>query len=331
MTFPWNDPRARVLTPDGETDLFDIVAGVLQGDTLAPYLFAIVLDYAMRQTVGDDESKLGFELERRKSRRHPAICISDLDFADDIALLSEDVDQAQQLLSRLEQESAKVGLHLNDKKTKVMAYNQTVPVNINARSGDRLEVVKNFKYLGSWMESSEKDFEVRKALAWSSCHKLKKIWSSALSRKIKVRLFVATVESVLLYGCETWTITRAMEKRIDGCYTNMLRMIQGVRWDQKLTNKQLYQELPPVTSKITERRLKLAGHCIRHPELSASSLVLWQPTRGTASVGKPAYTYVDNLYRDLGVEEVSEIRTAMHDRKQWRELSGKVRARARIK
>ena len=178
-----------------------------------------------------------------------------------------------------------MGLHLNDKKTKVMAYNQTVPVITNARSGDCLEVVKNFKYLGSWIESSKKDFEVRKALAWSSCHKLKKIWSSSLSRKTKVRLFIATVESVQLYGCKTWIIRGAMEKRIDGCYTNMLRMILGVIWDQKLTNKQLYHELPPVSSKITKRRLKLAGHCIRHPELSASSLVLWEPTRGTASVG----------------------------------------------
>ena len=122
------------------------------------------------------------------------------------------------------------------------------------------------------------------------------MWSSTLSRKTKVRLFKATVESVLLYGSETWTIPKAMEKRIDGCYTNMLRMVLGVRWDQKLTNKQLYQELPPVTRKIAERRLKLAGHCVRHPELSASTLVLWQPTRGTASVGKPAYTYVGNLY-----------------------------------
>ena len=45
---------AKVLTPDGETELFEILAGVLQGDTLAPYLFAIVIDYCMRQAIGDD-------------------------------------------------------------------------------------------------------------------------------------------------------------------------------------------------------------------------------------------------------------------------------------
>jgi len=325
----YENTTARVVTPDGETDLFNIVAGVLQGDTLAPYLFAIVLDHVMRQAVGNKVHELGFEIERRKSRRHPAVAISDLDFADDIALLSEEITQAQQLLLRVEQESAKVGLQLNDKKTKVMAFNQEAPVDLNTRKGEKLEVVTNFKYLGSWMESTEKDFEVRKALAWSSCHKLKKIWNSSLSRNIKVRLFVATVESVLLYGCGAWTLTKSLEKRINGCYTRMLRMCLGISWKQKLTNIQLYRELPKVTNKIAERRMKLAGHCIRHPELSASTLVLWKPTKGTPNPGKPAITYIDNLCDDLGVEDEEEIKTKMNDRVQWRELSGLVRAGAR--
>ena len=179
------------------------------------------------------------------------------------------------------------------------------------------------------MESSEKDFHIRKALAWSSCHKLQKIWNSTLSRKMKVRIFMATVESVLLYGSEAWTITKSLEKKIDGCYTRMLRMSLNVSWKQKLTNEQLYQELPKVTCKIAERRMKLAGHCIRHPELSASTLVLWEPTEGTASAGRPAITYVDNLRRDLDVEDVAEIRTAMNDRARWRMQSGLDRAGAR--
>ena len=188
----YEDTKARVITPDGETELFDIVAGVLQGDTLAPYLFTIVLDHVMRQTAGGNE-KLGFEIERRQSRRHPATVITDLDFADDIALLSEEIEQAQQLLERLELQSAKVGLHLNDKKTKVMSYNQDRPVDITTRKGKKLEVVKNFKYLDSWMQSSEKDFDIHKALAWSSCHKLQKIWNSSLTRKLKVNFFPLSV------------------------------------------------------------------------------------------------------------------------------------------
>ena len=75
------------------------MAGVLQGDTLAPYLFAIVLDYAMRKALEGRED-LGFELERRSSRRHPPVTITDTDFADDIALISEEIEQAQEMLPR---------------------------------------------------------------------------------------------------------------------------------------------------------------------------------------------------------------------------------------
>ena len=60
---------AKVISPDGETELFEILAGVLQGDTLAPYLFVIALDYALRMAIDGKEEQLGFQLTRRQSRR----------------------------------------------------------------------------------------------------------------------------------------------------------------------------------------------------------------------------------------------------------------------
>ena len=85
----YQNTRARVITPDGNTDFFEIHAGVLQGDTLAPYLFAIVLDYAMRRALNGKEEELGLQIERRRSRRQHPIIMTDTDFADDIALISE--------------------------------------------------------------------------------------------------------------------------------------------------------------------------------------------------------------------------------------------------
>ena len=220
----YENTKARVLSPDGETELFDILAGVLQGDTLAPYLFAIVLDFAMRKALEGRED-LGFQLTKRWSRRHPPVTITDLDFADDIALISEEIAEAQEMLNRVETETLRIGLHLNEKKTEIM-INEHDPelLAITSKNGKKLKVVENFKYLGGRMKNSEVDFEIRKALAWTACHKLKTIWKSNIKRRIKERLFLATVESVLLYGAETWTMTRAMEKRLDGCYTRMLRM-----------------------------------------------------------------------------------------------------------
>ena len=66
-----------MITPDGETDFFEIKAGVLQGDTLAPYLFAIVLDYVLRKTFTGKEEELGFTLQRKRRRRTPAIIVTD--------------------------------------------------------------------------------------------------------------------------------------------------------------------------------------------------------------------------------------------------------------
>ena len=79
---------------DGETDLFQIQAGVLQGDTLAPFFFVLIVDYAMRQAIDGHVEQLGFEITPRKSQRHPAIKVADMLFSDDVALLSEEIDQA---------------------------------------------------------------------------------------------------------------------------------------------------------------------------------------------------------------------------------------------
>ena len=84
-------------SPDGDTEYFDIVAGVLQGDTLAPYLFIICLDYVLRTSI-DKIRENGIELTKKRRRRYPAKTITDADYADDIAILANTPDQAETLL-----------------------------------------------------------------------------------------------------------------------------------------------------------------------------------------------------------------------------------------
>ena len=218
----YSDTKAKVLSPDGETEYFSITAGVLQGDTLAPYLFIIVIDYALRKALKGKEEELGFQLKRRQSSRVGPEVITDLDFADDIALLSEQTTQAQEMLTRVEQASSEVGLRANGKKTKVLTYNTGREINLKTTDGTTLEVVDDLKYLGSWVNSTEQDIKTRKALAWKACNKMSSIWKTTLPRTFKVRLLSATVESVLLYGCESWTLTQKLEKMLDGCYTRLL-------------------------------------------------------------------------------------------------------------
>ena len=167
-----------------------------------------------------------------------------------------------------------MGLGLNAPKTKYLAYNTPEPIVLKTRGGVELERKPDFKYLGSWVDNTEAGVKKRKALAWQALNGMHKVWDSKLSKEMKTRFFQATVESILLYGCESWALTTRLEKSIDGTYTRMLRRVYGIRWEFRTTNTELYGSTPLVRSKITSRRMRLAGHCYRHLELCASKLVL---------------------------------------------------------
>ena len=97
----YRNTKVKVHSPDGDTDYFDIVAGVLQRDTLTHYLFIICLDYVLRTSI-DKMKENGLQLIKERSRRYPAQTIMDADYADDIALLVNAPAQAETLLHSLE-------------------------------------------------------------------------------------------------------------------------------------------------------------------------------------------------------------------------------------
>ena len=174
--------------------------------------------------------------------------------------------------------------------------------------------------------SGLKNIAVRKALAGYALNGMDRIWKANMQSSLKKRFFVACVESILLYGCEAWAMTVALEKSLNGTYTRMLRKALNVHWSSHTRNEELYGDLPAVSDKIAVRRLQLAGHCYRHPELSAQKLVLWEPKHGHRNSGHPKTTFVDTLKRDTGTSVTSEIGTMMADRECWR---GHVRSRLR--
>jgi len=310
--------RGKVITPDGDTDLFEILAGVLQGDTLAPYLFIIAVDYCMRQVL-KKHPDLGFTVTPARSRRIKAVRVSDVEFADDIALSTNNVKDAEILLKEVERVAATVGLRMNEGKTKYLVRNIEAPDPLESLSGGTIELVDDFSYLGSKISDTESDVNMRKGKAWGACHSLRRIWKSDLKKPIKIRIFTALVESVFLYGSETWTMTKRLVKMVDGCYTRMLRMALDVnQYTQRITNNTLYGALPKLSSKIAQRRLRLSGHAQRHPELTLNKVLLWEPTHGVAKRGRPYLTFVDNLRADTGLKSVGDISRLMEDRELWR-------------
>ena len=142
---------------------------------------------------------------------------------------------------------------------------------------------------------------------------------------MKRSFFQAAVASILLYGCTTWTLTKRLEKKLDGNYPRMLQAILNKSWRQHPTRHHLYGHLPPITKIIQVRRIRYAGHCWRSRDELISDVLLWTPTHGRAKAGRPAGTYIQQLCEDTGCFP-EDLPRAMNDREKWRERFRDIRS-----
>ena len=180
---------------------------------MAPFLFILVVDYILRMSVDQIPDK-GLEAQPRRSSRYPARHLTDADFADDLALISGSLANAQSLLSSLEKAANCVGLYLNESKTEYLNHCQIIDSDFSIKTinGRELKCVQDYKYLGSFISDSVKDFKTRKGMAWSACNDLHNVWFSSLDDKIKINTFKTMIEPILLYGSETWTLNARQQK-----------------------------------------------------------------------------------------------------------------------
>ena len=162
-----------------------------------------------------------------------------------------------------------------------------------------------FTYQGSSVESTEKDIDTRLTKAWTAINRLSITWKSDLTDKMKRSFLQAAVTSILLYGCTTWTLTKQLEKKLDGNYTRMLRAILNKSWRQHPTRHQLYGHLTCRT------------HWRSRDEL-IRDVLLWTPTHSRAKAGRPARTYIQQLCEDTGCCP-EDLPGAMNDRVECRE------------
>ena len=135
---------------------------------------------------------------------------------------------------------------------------------------------------------------------------------------MKCSFFQSAVVWILLYGCSTWTLTKRMEKKLDGNYTRMLREILNKSWRQHPTKQQLYGHLPPITKTIQVRRTRYAGHWWKSRDEPISDILLWTPSQRRAKAGRPARTYIQQLCADTGCS-LEDLPEEMDDREGWRE------------
>ena len=144
--------------------------------------------------------------------------MTDLDFADDLALLSHSATTLQQMTDRLNTTAEKVGLRISCEKSKVSTVGATTatPTTIGQQT---LEGVSEFQYLGSIISTEsgvEVDIRARIGKEASTFQRLRKIWSShSINLNTKLRLYMSIVIPTVLHACETWKSIFNIRQKLD--------------------------------------------------------------------------------------------------------------------
>ena len=230
----YEDATCQVIHDGKLTEPFSVQTGVRQGCLLSPTIFVMVVDWVMRPSTADQRTDIQWTFTKQ---------LEDLDFADDICLLSHKQQDAQEKLWRMAEEAGKTGLQINIGKTEVMRVNnkQQDPVQLHQ---ENIREVDKFVYLGSVVSKNggtDEDIKSRINKARYAFNTLRPIWrSTALSIRNKIRIFNTNVKSVLLYGSETWRATKTTAHMLQTFTNRCLRNILKIRWPEVISNEELW-------------------------------------------------------------------------------------------
>lgn len=299
------------------TQKIKINSGVRQGCILSPLLFIIIIDWVMERTA-DNRTGITWDPFRK---------LEDLEFADDICLLTQKKQYLQEKTSRLTTIAKTVGMKVNGKKTKILTHSNNEGEKINIE-GEEIEEFGEFCYLGSVVTvkgGCRRDIDRRIGQAQKTFNMLRKVWSSsAFTRKTKLRLFKTNVKSVLLYGAETWNDSKQNMKKLQRFINKCLRIICGFFWPLRITNERLWQITgeEPIEKTIKRLKWKWIGHTLRKPQSSITRQALDFNAAGKRRIGRPADTWKRSVNRELAKHNLSwnEAKRKASNREEWKKL-----------
>ena len=251
----------------------------------------------------------------------------DLDYADDICLLTHSTRTMQKILERLGKESAKAGLMINVKKTKEMriALNSKEPLRIY---NETIERVTQFTYLGSIIDNTggtEADIMARIRKAQIAFSALNKIWqSTTYSTQTKLHIFNTNVKAVLLYGCETWKNSKYITTKLQVFINKSLRKILRIFWPDQITNNELWKctKQPKIDLQIRKCKWGWLGHTLRKPMEDITRQALERNPQGKRCRWRPKNTWQRTVLEEAkGMKKTwAEIKCDAKNRVRWRIL-----------
>ena len=258
--------EATIKTGHGTTDWFQIGKGVHQGCISPLCLFNFYAEYIMRNA-GLDEAQAGIKIAGRN--------INNLRYEDDTTLMAESKEELKSLLTKVKEESEKVGLKLIFQKTKIMESSAITSWQIDG------ETVADFIFGGSNISAdSDSSHEIKRHLLLG--RKLITILDSLLKGRditlpTKVHLVKAMIFPVVMYGCESWTIKKAECRRIDAfklwCWRRLLR----VPWNARRSNQSILKEISPgcpLEGLMLKLKLQYYGHLMQSADSFEKTLML---------------------------------------------------------
>jgi hypothetical protein len=331
------DQTANIRCNGETTDQIPIQRGVRQGCVLSPSLFNIYTESIFNNNT-DENEEVTEDAQITEENVKPGLKIggrriSNLRYADDTALMAESPKLLQELVDLVNKKSKELGLEMNIKKTKVMAFSRDntrprIDIFIN---GERLEQVSSYTYLGHLMTedgTSEKEIRKRIGIAKSTFKNMKNVFTSKqISKALKMRLVKNYVYSTFQYGAETWTLNKSLERKIEAFEMWTLRQLGQVHWSEKKSNAEVLKMLKvkrELLKDITTKQLKYFGHIKRHNSILKE--ILEGKVEGTRGRGRPRFKWDNNIKRWTGLT-MTEASIRAKDRCWWRSTTVNLRLR----
>jgi hypothetical protein len=314
------DATSAVLIQNRTGEFFNNTVGVRQGCLLSPALFNIFLERIIQEALTDFEPSV--------SIGGRPLC--NLRFADDIDLIAADNEELQDLTLRLEKASSAFGMEISTEKSKIMVNGKTTSQHPPIKMNDVcLEEVNTFKYLGATLSSDGKsitEIKNRMALATAALSNLTTLWKSRkIKFKVKFKLYNSLVLSVLLYGCESWTLVAESERRLQAFEMKCFRRMLGISYRERKTNEYVNMQVrslagpvKPLLTTVKRRQFQWFGHVIRSTNRnSLSKTILQGSTNGSRARGRQRRLWTDNLKVWSG-KTLDQLIRLSENRNVWR-------------